>query len=188
MEYLVVVRLCALIAQEAETEQSKAQGVTLKKAINDLAAGASEADNQKENAWRALIKTGELPATTSTCSGTTPAAKLVLPQSSSKAAKGIKSTVSSSPPLSSFDDVIEHVFSFIRPPSTGKTSLGQSIDCAFSRPFQRIALGGVRGEAEIRGRTLPATWFACAGAAQGWSDGSGSIIVSICSTCLSLQI
>ncbi len=62
MEYLAVVWLRALIAQEAETEQAKAQEVTLKKAIDDPAAGASEADYQKENACRALIEASEIPA------------------------------------------------------------------------------------------------------------------------------
>ncbi len=60
MEYLAIVRLRTLTVQEAGTEQAKAQEVTLKKAIDDPAAGASEADNQKENACRALIKASEI--------------------------------------------------------------------------------------------------------------------------------
>ena len=49
------------------------------------------------------------------------------------------------------NDARSSILCFVGPPGVGKTSLGKSVAAAMGRAFERLSVGGVRDESEIRG-------------------------------------
>jgi ATP-dependent Lon protease len=167
-EYMLRQQLEAIRLELGEAEDAEAETETLRKRL-EAAGLPEEADQQAKRefdrlvqmppaaAEHAVIRTylvgmADLPWSTSSDDRLdVDEARRILDEDHWGLDKVKERIVEYIAVLSLKKDLKGPILCFVGPPGTGKTSLGRSIARALGRGFERISLGGVRDEAEIRG-------------------------------------
>ncbi len=167
-EYLLRQQLRAIQGELGETNPEKAEVQELR----DRLAAAALPDEVRKEAERELTRLERLPAAAPDHQVIRTYLDLILELPWSKATDDILDLDRAQRVLDEDhydlekikERIIEHlavlklnpkakapILCFVGPPGVGKTSLGQSIARALDRKFERMSLGGLHDEAELRG-------------------------------------